>query len=256
MKQENIPCRKIIELLLLEHQKCTWKVKQKIIYNQFLPHSKKYIDNWINDKLHGSVKLIMLETMKAITCPKTLESQYKNLHPDIWIIIDDPSIREQVELDLLFGFSTKEVHERLNTKIKPRTVDLIAIKHYYYFFWNLDDDGVFRPAKIINLIESNRELSRAYSHIIKYYNDKQGQKIYEHYYQINKPKDPDMTNINTIINLTAFNQIDALDKSNFDKLETLTNIQLKNCIVLKTLKTVPDSSGKQNLADIVKLEEE
>ena len=257
MKQEYNPCRKIIEFLLLEYNNSQWKANKKISYNQIKPYSKRYINSWINDNLFGSSKIMLLEVMKSITCPKILESRYRKFNADIWKILDDPTIREQVELDLLFGISPEEIHVRLNGKIKPRVVDILAIKQFKYFFWNLyDSNGVLRSGQVLELIESNRELSREYGHIFKYFNDKQGRKKYEYHYQINKPKEPDMINIYTIIDLTAFDQIDALDKSNFDKLETLTNIQLKNCIVLKTLKTVPDSSGKQNLADIVKLEEE
>jgi hypothetical protein len=200
---------------------------------------------------------MLLEVMKSITCPKILESRYKKFHSDIWIILDDPNVREQVELYSLFGYSPKEIHVRLNGKIKPRVVDILAIKQFKYFFWNLEDEnGVFRPAQVIELVKSSRGLTRAYGHILKYSNDKLGREKYEKYYRINNPREPDITNIITVIDLTTFDQIDALDKSNFDKLETLTNIQLKNSIVLKTLKTIPDSSGKQDLSDIFNLKDE
>jgi len=256
MIMQNYPCWKIIDLLLLEHRKKTWKINNKIEYPRFLPHSKKYLNDWIANNLPETVLLMAADMMKSLARPKMLSSRYKQFHPDIWSILYDPVIREQIELDTLFGISDKEIWERLNAKIKPRVIDHLAVKQFMYFFWNLEDcNGVFRPSKVQEIINSNRELSKAYGHILKYFNDKQGRKKYEYHYQINKPNEPDITIINTVIDLTAFDQLNALDKSNFDKLETLTNIQLKNSIVFKTLKTVLNDSGKQNLADLMKFED-
>ena len=182
MNYKNTPCRKLIEWLLIEHRKTTWKVNQKIPYKQFLPYSKKFIITWINDNLFGSTKLMLLEIVKNISCPETIESKYKKLHPGIWSILSDPSVRVQMELDSFFGYSINEMHNRLNDRIKPRNVDRRAIEQFIYFFWNLkDDDDVFRPANMLELIGSNRTISRAYAHINKYYNDKNGKYKYEIY---------------------------------------------------------------------------
>lgn len=249
------PCKKLIEWLLLEHRKSVWKVNQKITYKKFLPHSKQFINNWINENLFGPTKLMLINIMKSISTPKTLESRYKKFHSDIWKILEDHTIREQIELDSLFGFSTKDVWERLNNKIKPRVVDALAIKQFRYFFWNLDDDGVFRPTRALKLIESNRELTRVYSHILKYSKDKNGLIRYEHFYHLNNPEEPDLTNVNKVINLTAIEQIDSYEKGNYDKIEVLTDILLKNAEVFKILKTLSNSSGKQDLSDIINLKD-
>lgn len=257
MKNQKYSCTKMIEWLLLEHRKSAWKINKKVHYKQFLPYAKKFVNTWIKNSLHGSSKIMMLETMKSINSLKTLESRYKNIHPNIWILLDDPTLREQVELDLIFGISIKEVHERLNSKIKPRVVDALAIKQFEYYFWNLDDNtGVFRPANVLELISENYELSKAYSHILKYFNDKNGKLKYEYHYGLINPSEPDLKKINTVIDLATIEQIDSFTEDNFDKIKALTEIQLLNCEVLKTLTTIQNNSSKQGLSDLIKLEEE
>ena len=113
------PSRKLIDRLLLEHLKKPWKICNEIPYSNFLPYSKKYINDWIANNLHGSTQLMMTEMMKSITCPKTLKSIYKNFHPDIFSILDDHEIREQVELDTIFGISDNEIGELLNQYSTP-----------------------------------------------------------------------------------------------------------------------------------------
>lgn len=256
MIKQDYPCKKLIELLLLEHCKSIWKVNQKITYKKFLPHSKQFINSWIAENLFGPTKLMLLENIKSITKLSTLESRYKKFHPDLWRILDDPTLREQVELDLLYCHSPEDVYDRLNFKIKPRVIDMRAVKQFQYYFWNLDDvDGVFRPVRVLKLIESNRELSKAFRHIIKYYNDKNGQKKYEYHYHLNNSDEPDLTKINAVINLTSIEQIDSFDKGNIDKIETLTDIQLKNSLVLKNLASIQNNSEKQNFSDIVDFKE-
>lgn len=124
---QDYPCRKLLEWLLLKHRNQPWKINKKIIYPRFLPHSKKYIIKWIENNLHGSVHLMMTEMLKSMTCPKILESGYKKFHIDIWKILSDSNIRELVELDLFFGVSTDEVYERLNDRLKPRIIDILAL---------------------------------------------------------------------------------------------------------------------------------
>lgn len=251
------PCKKLIDWLLLEHRKSVWRVNQKITYKKFLPHSKKFINNWINENLFGPTKLMQIETLKSISTPKTLESKFKIFHSDIWIILYDRNFREQVELDSIFGYSPKEIHVRLNGKIKPRIINVKAIEQFLYFFWNLGDDNeAFRPEILLKIIESDRGLSREYGHILKYSNDKRGREKYENNYNLYNPEKPNFKNIIKVIDHTTFNQMDALDENNIDKLETHTNIQVKNCIVLKTLKTIPNNSGKKDFSDILDLEDE
>ena len=70
------------------------------------------------------------------------------------------------------------------------------------------------------------------------------------------PDEPNLKNINKVIDLIAIEQIDSLEKGNIDKIETLTDIQLKNSIVLKTLKTIPNNSGKNYFSDFVDFKDE
>ena len=99
--QDN-PCRKLIEWLLLEHRKKPWKIGNNIPYPRFLPHSKKFIIDWIGNHLHGPVQLMLTEMLNTMSCPKTLESRYKKFHPDLWALLYDPVLREQIELDIFF----------------------------------------------------------------------------------------------------------------------------------------------------------
>ena len=121
MNMQQYPNRKLIDLLLLEHRNQPWKINHKITYPRFLPHAKKHIEDWIANNLHGPVQLLMTEMLNTITNPKKLESRYKKLHPDIWRILSDSTIREQLELDYLYCYSPEETHRRLIKKIKPRS---------------------------------------------------------------------------------------------------------------------------------------
>jgi len=257
MNYENTPCRKLIEWLLINHRKTTWQVNQKIIYKQFLPHSKKYINNWINDNLCGSTKLMLLEIVKNISCPEKIESKYKKFHPDIWVILSDPSVRVQIELDSLFGYSVEEMNNRLNERIKPRNVDRRAIEQFIYYFWNLNDaDGAFRPAKLLELINSNRALSRTYAHIKKYYNDKNGKHKYEIYFHLDHPDEPDIRNVIKVINLSTISQIEAFENGNIEKVEALSQITLVNAGVYKTLRTIPDKTSIEDLSLLLGIKED
>lgn len=251
------PSRKLIERLLLEHRDSAWKINQKIPYKQFIPHSKNFINNWINNHIFYSPKLMLQETIKSMSSPKILESRYKNFHPDLWSILDDPTIRELVELDFLFGISANDVCDRLNVRIKPRKVNALAIKQFNYYFWNLNDkNGIFRPAITIDFIQSNRELSGAYSHVLKYFNKMNGKEIYEYQYSLNNPEEPDLKNINKVINLTTFAQIEALRNDNIDKVDALSEILLKNVGVYKILKTIPNSTEIKDLSEILGLKDD
>lgn len=251
------PCRKLIEFLLLMHRNQPWKTSNKISYRQFLPYSKKFIKTWINDNLFGPTKLMLLETLQNISCPKTIKSKYKKLHPGIWIILSDPSVRIQMEMDSLFGYSIHEMHNRLNERIKPRNIDVRAIEQFLYFFWNLkDDDDVFRPANLLELIGSNRTISRAYAHINKYYYDKNGKYKYEIFFHLDNPDEPDIRNVSKIINLSTTHQIEAFENGNIDKAEALSQITLLNAGVYKTLKTIPDKTSTENLSSFLNIKED
>lgn len=251
------PNRKMIELLLLEHRDSAWKINQKIPYKKFIPHSKKFINNWININLLDPPKLMLQETIKSMSSPKILESRYKNFHEDLWSILDDSPIRELVELDLLFGISANDVCDRLNVRIKPRKVNALAIKQFRYYFWNLNDKNeIFRPAITIDFIQSNRELSGAYSHVLKYFNKMNGKEIYEYQYSLNNPEEPDLRNVNKVINLTTIAQFEAFRNDNIDKVDALSEILLKNVSVYKTLKTIQNSTAIQDLSEILSLKDD
>jgi len=257
MNYKNTPCRKLIEWLLIDHRKTAWKVNQKIPYKQFLPYSKKFIKTWIDDNLFGPTKLMLLKTLQNISCPETIESRYKKFHPDIWTILADPSVRVQMELDSLFGYSISDMHNRLNERIKPRIIDVQAIKQFLYFFWNLqDDEGVFRPTNLLELIGSNRKIYRAYAHIHKYYNDKNGKYKYEVYYHLDNPEEPDIKNVSKIINLSTTHQIEAFENNEIEKVEALSHILELNAGVYKTLKTIPDKISKEDLASFLSVKED
>ncbi len=254
--REYYPCKKLIQRLLLENCNSVWKINQKITYNKFLPRSKQFINNWINENLFGPTKLMLLETMKSISCPKTLASRYKKFHSDIWIILEDPKIREIVEIDSLYGRSPIEISNRVNSIIKPRIVNVKAIEQFLYFYWNLEDDGVFRPALALKLIETSRQLSRAYRHVLKYFKEKNGFIRYEYFYHLKKSLGPNLSNVNKVLDLIIIDQIDSLENGNYDKVEVLSNILLKNAEVHKILKTLSSSSGNRSLAEIFQLKEE
>ncbi len=254
--REYYPCNKLIQWLLLENRKSIWKINQKITYNKFLPRSKQFINYWINGNLFGPTKLMLLETMKTISCPKTLASRYKKFHSDIWTILEDPKIREIVEIDSLYGRSPIEIYDRLNSIIKHRIVNVKAIEQFLYFFWNLEDDGAFRPALALKLIETSRELSRAYRHVLKYFKEKNGFIRYEYFYHLNKSLEPNLSNVYKVLDLLVIEQIDSLENDNYDKVEVLSDILLKNAEVLKILKTLSNSSGNHSLADIFQLKDE
>jgi len=257
MKYEYYPCRKLINLLLIEHRNKPWKVNQKMQYKQYLPQAKKYIIDWINDNLNRPVALMMTEVAKNIPRPKILESRYKKLNLDIWKILEDPFIRELVELDLLFGFSTKEICKRLNDKLKPRVIAMIAIEQFRYYFWNLEeDDGVFRPTHVLKLIDSSRELSKAYSHVLKYFPDQNGLIRYEYFYHLNNSDEPNLNYINKILNLASLGTLEAFEKSDYDRIGTLSEILKKNAEVLKILKTLQNSSDIKDLSTMFKIKDE
>ncbi len=251
------PCNNLIHWLLLEHRNSAWKINRSITYNKFLPRSKQFLNKWINDNLFGPTKLMLLETMKSITRPNTLASRYKKIHSDIWTILEEPKIREIVELDSIFGLNPTEIQNRLNSIFKPRVINVKAVEQFMYFFWNLkDNNAVFRPGLLLKFIESNRELSKVYSHILKYSNDKLGREKYEYNYNLYNPEEPNLRNMIKVIDLITYNQIDALDNNNIDKLETYVNIQLKNSIAFKTVKTIPNNTKQHDYSDIVGFEDE
>ena len=253
---KDYPCRKLIEWLLLEHRKKPWVVNKKMSYPRCLPHYKKYINDWIEMYLYGAVQLMASEMLKTMICPKTLESRYKKFHFDLWTLLYDPVLREQVELDIFFGLNDDEILKRLNSKITPRVIDLLALKQFRYFFWNLEDcNGVFRPPNVLELIESSLELSKAYRHILKYSNDKYGKIKYEHQYSLINSDEPNLININRAINLTAISQIEALEKGNVEDTSLLATILLKNAQVLKSLSSLANRIDKQYFSEIFTLDD-
>ena len=134
MIRYHTPARKIIEKVLIEHSQYGNKYKKNIVYNQFLPYSKKYLKDWIDGHLFGPQKVLVTNSIEFIKVPFSYKPKYKDLDSDLWKIIHDPGIREQIEINLMFGYNINDTHNRLASKIHPRKVNLTAIKQYQYFF--------------------------------------------------------------------------------------------------------------------------
>ena len=154
------PCRKLLQFLLLEHRQKPWKINTQIAYNRFLPNSKRYLLRWSEENTFGPIQELIKIAINKIKCPEILIVKYSKMDPDVFRIINDPFIREYIELEMLFGENIDEIHQRVNMRIKPRLVSLKAIKQFQYFFWNLNDEnGIFQPLQLIELIKSSRELT-------------------------------------------------------------------------------------------------
>jgi len=226
---QNYPCRKLIHWLLLEHHKKQWKAHTKIKYPKLVPYSKKFMSSWIFDNLHGPTQVVAINAIDNLKCPLILESRYKKLNKDIWKILDDHSIRELIELEILYGKKIKEIHKKLIDRINPRNISLDAIEQFQYFFWNIEDDnGIQRPGKLVELIKSQRDLSKVYNHILKFYNDRYGYEKFEYYYNLKKSENPNIKNISKVLDLSVFEQIQALSDKNIDRLSALSSISLKS----------------------------
>ena len=248
IKIQNYPCRKLVQLLLLIQRKIQWETCSEIEYPQFMPDSKKFMSKWIVDNLHGPTQIMATNAMDNLICPITLESRYKELCNGIWIIIDNPSIREQVELGILFGNKVKEIHQKVLERINPRKVSLGAIKQFKYYFWNIEDDNeIPRPAKLIELLQSNRALSKAYNYIYKYYNNRYGHEQYEYYYNLKKSDKPNIDNISKVIDLSVIEQMQSLSDNNLDRLITFSSISLNSA---KTFSIIKQHSNEVSSLDL------
>jgi len=254
IKIQNYPCRKLVQWLLLKHQNIKWEPHTEIGYPKFRPYSKKFISKWIVDNLHGPTRIMATNAIDNLICPITLESRYREFCKDIWDILDNPSIREQVELGLLFGNKTKEIHQKILDRINPRKISIDAIVQFKYYFWNIEDNNeIPRPAKLIELLQSNRALSKAYNYIIKYYNDRYGYEKYEYFYNLKKSYKPNVDNIAKVFDLSVLEQMQALSDKNLDRLSTLTNISLNTAKSYSLIKQHSNAVNSQNLSDIITL---
>ena len=244
----NSPIQKLLEKLLNEHTKIKNKFTKDFIYKQFLPYSKKYVSEWAESHLYGPPRVLLLESFNAVKFPIKFDTKYPAIYSDTWTIINDPALRERIELELMFGYEPRDIHTRISPVIKPRKLSVRGIKQFAFYFWNLKNEkGEPQPANLFIYLESNKQLSMLFRHIIKYFKDKNGREKYAYYYGIGHPVQPDIDNLNRAINLSIMAQKESYEANDIDSIQIYSKILLNNSNSLKNLNSgvdleIPDFS--------------